>query len=206
MKVLLLLAGFFAYAAAHTCPPLWTGGTHGCYRYMSTPKNWQDARTHCMGFTACGGSGVGDLAVITNQAANDFIKLLREGSVLASPAASVWLGGTDRPLQPPRPGTRPVQPVWRWANGLPFLYTNWAVGQPNNQGGNEDCLRFPSAQSVHMWDDFDCMMELPYICHLYEDPFAGQQPGGQPGTGAGQQPRFLYGQPQQAQIGGHGHN
>jgi len=186
MRVLLCLVGLFAFAASHTCPPLWTMGTHGCYRYMSQPKNWQEARNHCMSFTACGGSGIGDLAVITNQPANDFIKLLREGSVLQPPAPSVWLGGTDA-MQENR---------WQWSNGQPWQYANWAPGQPNNQGGAENCVRFPAERSVDQWDDFDCMTQLPYICHLFEDPMAAQQPGA-----GGQRPAFMYGRPQQAQIG-----
>jgi len=194
MRVLLCLAGLFAFAAAHTCPPLWTMGTEGCYRYFNQPKPFAEARAHCMGFTACGGSGVGDLAIIPNQAANDFMKLLRESSTLAGSGSvpSIWLGGTDDP----------IENNWRWTNGQPWGFVNWAQGQPNNQGGNQDCLRFPADRTVDQWDDWDCMTALPYVCQLFDDPKQNMQPGfGTPGT-PGQRPAFMYGQPQQAQIGG----
>ncbi len=196
MRVLLCLAGLFAFAAAHTCPPLWTGGPTGCYRYFSTPKNWEDARQHCMSFSSCEG-GTGDLVSIGTPKENGFLTLLRKGSVLNTPAPSFWTGGNDQ--------MREGQ--WQWSNGQPLTggFVNWEQGQPNNQGGAENCLRFPGQRSINQWDDWDCFTELPYVCHLYEAP---QQPGNpnnpnnpnQPGR-----PAFIYGRPQPAQIVGHGH-
>nr|AJT58574.1 SM21 protein [Ophiomastix wendtii] len=187
MKVLLCLMGLFAFAAAHSCPPLWTSGPKGCYRYFAKARTWEAARDHCSGFSSCVGNSIGNLVSIGSQAENDYVKLLRESSILATPAPSIWTAGNDRI----REGN------WQWANGQPWDpttgYANWEQGQPNNQGGAENCLRFPGQRSVDQWDDFDCLTELPYICHLFAEPAAQPQPP--------VQPRFLYGQPQQSQIG-----
>ena len=40
-----------------------------------------------------------------------------------------------------------------WYDGRPVTYTNWASGEPNNSGGNEDCVQiFPDG----MWNDLNC--------------------------------------------------
>ena len=46
-----------------------------------------------------------------------------------------WLGATDRD----------EQQVFKWIDGCgkyeDLTFTNWADGQPNNIGGNENCVR-----------------------------------------------------------------
>lgn len=161
MRVLLCLAGLFAFAAAHSCPPLWTSGTKGCYRFFAKPATWEAAKTQCQGFSSCVGNSVGNLVSIDDVQDNEFVKLLREASTLATPAPSIWIGLNDRTL----PNT------FTWSRtGMRATYTNWETGQPNNQGGSEDCVRFPGATSVDKWDDFDCLTELPFICQMYEAP------------------------------------
>lgn len=190
MRVLLCLAGLFAFAAAHTCPPLWTSGPRGCYRYMSTPKSWEAARAICNGFSSCDG-GVGDLVSITSEAETTFLALLRQASNMANPAPSFWTGGNDQLREN----------AWQWSNGQMWQYTNWEQGQPDNRGGSEDCMRFPGQRSVNQWDDWDCFTELPSVCHLLvEEPTHGGQNPNQPGQGGpGQRPAFIYGLPDQSQ-------
>ncbi|KAK6031910.1 lectin C-type domain protein [Ostertagia ostertagi] len=31
---------------------------------------------------------------------------------------------------------------WTWSDERPFSYTNWDHGEPNNKGGNEQCLQY----------------------------------------------------------------
>jgi hypothetical protein len=70
----------------------------------------------------------GHLATITSQQEQDFVNSVNSGFDVA------WLGGSDRR----REG------VWRWVTGpeagIPFTYTNWVPGEPNNAGGNENGL------------------------------------------------------------------
>jgi len=171
MRVLLCLAGLFAFAAAHSCPPLWTSGTKGCYRFFAKPATWEDAKTTCQGFSSCVGNSVGNLVSIEDIQDNEFVKLVRESFSVAQPIKSVWIGLMRQP--PANPGGR--SNTFIWANGQPFSYQNWEAGQPNNQGGSENCVRFPGIASVDKWDDFDCLTALPYICHLYAPP---EQPRG----------------------------
>lgn len=198
MRVLLCLVGFFALTAAHSCPPLWTSGVKGCYRYFAKAKTWEAAKDHCAQFSSCVGNSIGSLSSIESQNENDFIKNLRESSILAQPAPSCWIGLNDRV----------VENTFAWANGRPYVrvpnpaspvpgFTNFERGQPNNQGGAEDCVRMPGQTSIDKWDDYDCLQQLPYICHLYADSTPPQGAPTQPGF----RPAFIYGRPQQAQIG-----
>ncbi|MBM4404112.1 MAG: T9SS type A sorting domain-containing protein [Candidatus Cloacimonetes bacterium] len=51
-----------------------------------------------------------------------------------------WLGGTRRPSAH----------LYKWTNGSPWSYTNWAAGEPNNTGGRQyHTLRW----TVGTWDD-----------------------------------------------------
>lgn len=193
IRVLLCLAGLVAFASAHVCPPLWTSGPYGCYRFFSAPKTWMEARQHCMTFSSCGAQGgIGDLSIVPNEQVNGFAKLIREMYTVVSPAASIWLGGTDAGSEN----------RWRWVNGQPFSFSKWAQGQPDNRVNNEHCLRFPSDRTMDQWDDFDCNTQLPYVCQFYEDPMVNPNTPQTPGQGG--RPFNLYGQPNPAQIG-HGH-
>ena len=95
------------------CDQGWTFSHHtfGCYKFFSGTKSWSAARRSCEGHG-------GDLASISDQATNDFIKRL------GSTPQQAWIG-TKRP--------------WRtWTDGTPWCYENWNAGEPNNAGGDED--------------------------------------------------------------------
>jgi hypothetical protein len=70
--------------------------------------------------------------------------------------------------------------VWLWDDGTQFWsgaaagtavggrYAFWASGEPNNQGGNENCAE---VQSIQGWNDSVCDFEAkPFICKQYRDP------------------------------------
>ena len=56
---------------------------------------------------------------------------------------------------------------WRWVTGEPWTYTNWLVGEPNNEGANENCLMF--AQTNAWGDKWADQSELCPACepHYY---------------------------------------
>lgn len=56
---------------------------------------------------------------------------------------NVWIGYNDNALE----GS------FNWVDGKPLGYTNWALGEPNNSGPNEDCVQMYSDGS---WHDVDC--------------------------------------------------
>jgi hypothetical protein len=64
-----------------------------------------------------------------------------------------WTGYTDRD----------VEGTFTWANGSTARYTNFAVGEPNDYGGNEDCVplgRFGD----YTWNDATCSNGFRYVC------------------------------------------
>ncbi|CAH1781623.1 unnamed protein product [Owenia fusiformis] len=68
----------------------------------------------------------------------------------------LWIGGmrgsTDKP--------------WNWmgseGKSTPQQYTNWIEGEPNNAGGDEDCMELYQYQ----WNDENCEKKQNYICEI----------------------------------------
>jgi glucose/arabinose dehydrogenase len=67
-----------------------------------------------------------------------------------------WIGLTDRE----------VEGQFTWVNGEPLTYTNWAAGEPNDFGGNQDFATINYSESKQ-WDDafgttsFQGIIEIP---------------------------------------------
>lgn len=65
-------------------------------------------------------------------------------------------------------GGRSVGGVWHWTDGSTFDYTNWLVGEPNNQNGNEECLAVgqPDFGTGAQWNDRRCgrNQASPFMC------------------------------------------
>jgi hypothetical protein len=95
----------------------------------------------------------GYLATITSSAENNLV------AGLVSNNPSFWVvdgGGGDGPWigAIKLPGaTSPVN--WTWVNGESFSYNNWASGQPNNSGGNQDHIQLysPTGLMGTNWND-----------------------------------------------------
>ncbi len=126
-KKLTVAAALLAMSAgtASAAPMQWTsasGGNDNWYELIIVPGGmaWTAAFVAATSSTFMGSSGY--LATITSQGEQDFLNSLNPGNVNA------WLGGTDLNTE----GT------WEWATGEAFSYTNWAPGEPNDFGGNED--------------------------------------------------------------------
>jgi hypothetical protein len=90
---------------------------------MLTPSSWTDAEA---GAVSMGGH----LATVRNLAENDWLRTTFQ-PFAADPNASLLIGFTDAAQE----GT------FVWTSGEPVTFTNWAAGEPNNQGGGagEDC-------------------------------------------------------------------
>jgi len=135
-----------------------TGHTYEIYRKDGI--SWEEA-------DACArrplgnapGAIVGHLATVTSSSENAWVidDLLQPARVKPAPnlgQSQVWVGGFRD------------AGAWRWVNNEgqfgpfppgvtgPTVYTNWASGEPNNQGGSENHLtlgRFPS--NLYGWND-----------------------------------------------------
>lgn len=112
------------------------------YLFVDNDYSWQDARDDC---AARGGY----LVTIQDEAENQFINQFGFGSF--------WLGATDETEE----GT------WGWVTGEPWMYTNWAEGQPDNDitddssGENYLALLWPEAPS--QWNDVP-NGSGPFVC------------------------------------------
>ena len=106
--------------------------------------SWETARQTCVS------SHNADLATITSAAENTFAYILAGKQI-------TWIGGSDRKTE----GT------FTWSDGTPWdkeqLATLWGKGEPNNSGGNEDCIDiFPIFSGL--FNDAACSLKYQFIC------------------------------------------
>ena len=140
--------------AARVCPPPPTGcsafacsGSGSCY-YLCAKRSWTAAAS------ACGMQHIGCIVTINDQAEQDCI-------VAASNPVFpdvVWFGFVQAPNS--------VEPAggWGWQCGSStYVAPNWGSGEPNNQGGHEDCAAMTTGGG---WFDADCTTQARYVCEL----------------------------------------
>jgi len=120
------------------CESGWTFSpiTKKCYKVITSPKFWDDARSDCRSVSG------GELASVTSSQINDFLRTLTK--------SLSWVGGY-------RSGSN-----WFWTDGSSFSYTNWNVNEPNNAGGQEDKIVFN--WFGNQWNDSPGEFKYPYIC------------------------------------------
>lgn len=59
----------------------------------------------------------------------------------------IWIGFNDEA----------VEGQFQWYDGSQVVYTNWAPGEPNNSGGNENCTQiYPGGNYPGTWNDLKC--------------------------------------------------
>ncbi|MFO0588570.1 MAG: lectin-like protein [Polyangiaceae bacterium] len=114
------------------------------YCAYTTPRTWQSARQVCK-------SDGGDLAAFNdvNEAHDIFVAM---GPPIGA-AEAVWFG-----LQEPTPGK------WTWLSGAALVDTSWNKGEPNNDGGREDCGEWRLADGT--WNDAPCDSMRRFVCGL----------------------------------------
>jgi hypothetical protein len=109
------------------------------YEFVSAPGiSWTNARTGAATLSLYGLQGY--LATITSSQENDFLT--------AKVSGTAWIGASDAA----------VEGVWRWVtgpeSGSSLSYSNWASGEPNNSGGNEDyCHMMTWTTPPGEWND-----------------------------------------------------
>jgi len=98
------------------------------------------------------------LVAISGELENDFVYAAVGSAMGATPGTYVWLGGTDE-------GT---EGSWRWHNGEPWVFTNWAPdtgfgAEPNNSGGVEHYLEMGRTANSQ-WNDVAATSRNFYVC------------------------------------------
>ncbi|XP_053409086.1 macrophage mannose receptor 1-like [Mercenaria mercenaria] len=127
------------------CGPGWESNplTAYCYMFVDQPLSWLDALTQCRAYR-------GQLVSIeSSQEINYLAARMQSMNSLA-----VWTGANDRGSEG----------GWKWINGKPFAFFNWAPGQPSGHalGQGQDCVAMFTQSAL--WDDVDCTTRNGYIC------------------------------------------
>ena len=132
------------------CPIGWYEFNSTCYKWFRTKSSWFEA------FDVCKANN-GNLAGIPDEAVNEFlVNYIPYGQV----DDYCWVGGYELDAG-----------SWAWDDGMPWAYTHWKEGEPNNDDGkNEDCLgmitwSFPNFdEEPGFWDDLHCDLEKSFVC------------------------------------------
>ncbi|KAL9970563.1 hypothetical protein ACROYT_G022962 [Oculina patagonica] len=125
-----------------------------CYKLFTEPETWNNAAAKCKSLGA-------ELVKVESADENDF--LIK--TFLTASAVTYWIGLTDQV----------EEGKWMWTDGsLLANYTNWAGNNPNNLGGNQNCVHI-SKGSFQLgdhyikrfngeWNDLECYFALGYVC------------------------------------------
>ncbi|XP_035786836.1 perlucin-like [Anopheles albimanus] len=96
------------------------------------------------------------LAIVTSSADSELIKeAINATNTTTEPW---WIGGTDLGLEGSFLWISTELPV-----GHRTGYTNWYAGEPNNFGGNENCMEIGRRTNVG-WIDVPCDWKQKFVC------------------------------------------
>ncbi|KAJ8036335.1 Macrophage mannose receptor 1 [Holothuria leucospilota] len=141
------------------CPSGWDQYGYRCYKIygysQSERRSWYDGRDNCQ-------VQGGDLVIIHSQEIQSFII-----SKMQEVGFPIYIGLSDI--------TNRGQ--FRWVDGTPVDYTNWDGREPNEVGGEEDCVEMLFGYGeVGRWNDIGCDGSKGYICQRSIDEAYPQQP------------------------------
>ena len=81
-----------------------------------------------------------------------------EQQALASSVAKpTWIGLHRDPKNMSR---------WLWVDESLVTYTNWHTGEPNDFGGDENCVELLTSYRGAEWNDKNCNRSLRYVCEI----------------------------------------
>jgi hypothetical protein len=144
--VLGLLINFMPLVA-QADPVQWVSNGHW-YVVVDAPAiNWLEANAVANAKQLNGLKG--HLVTITSEAENRFLV-----DSFGEKLKERWIGGFQAEGAPEPNGG------WTWVTGEIWQYTNWAAGEPNNFGGNENALIFVGGA---LWNDKDASDNAHWI-------------------------------------------
>ncbi len=117
-------------------------GQHFAFCFLAMPFGMAESDCVSMG---------GHLASIHDQATQDFIV----SSAYGIAVGEWWVGGTDENFEG----------HFMWTDRTPFDFAFWNDGEPNNAGGNENCIHLASWAGGR-WNDIPCDASMNYVCHI----------------------------------------
>ncbi|CAC5387224.1 unnamed protein product [Mytilus coruscus] len=131
------------------------GSDTSYYSFHAKPLNWYDAYTACRSEDS-----QSSLVSINSQGEQDFlVRTIKNDENLANVGSlGFYTGGNDEKIE--------HNFVWT-DTGASVTYTNWHPGQPNNVGGDQDCLLLQYPDNNFEWGDVGCSEKHPYICEYH---------------------------------------
>ncbi|XP_071133188.1 perlucin-like protein [Mytilus edulis] len=127
------------------CSAGWKEYNNHCYYFSNNKTTWFEAERICRNMGAY-------LVKVTDAKENSWIKnIIITKKVVAQ---NYWMGAQDQLKEG----------EWRWVSDQSKVqYSGWSTGEPNNYGGNEDCVLFYLPCSFN-WNDGRCHFPYGYIC------------------------------------------
>ncbi|XP_045215574.2 perlucin-like [Mercenaria mercenaria] len=126
---------------------------HGtqCYKIAALEASWMEAKMYCRLLGS-------ELAIIDDSTEESTV----EGMLTKLHGSHIdedyWISGTDIINEND----------WRWmtsdGTSIPFNYTHWGTGKPDNLGGNENCLVIHFRKGRTSWNDNVCNALHSFIC------------------------------------------
>ncbi|XP_062569840.1 perlucin-like [Saccostrea cucullata] len=134
------------------------GSSISCYTFHPEPLIYVDAIKSCKRVWP-------DASLLQIETAEEqtFISYHINNSQAMTYAADfgIWIGGNDIDTE--------HNFVWIGSeNPIPFNYTNWHQGQPNNMNGDQDCvmLQYRTNNNDYEWGDVGCAEKHSFICEM----------------------------------------
>ncbi|XP_077993136.1 lymphocyte antigen 75-like [Glandiceps talaboti] len=133
------------------CPTGWKEFNDRCYSFhgidnVNNQSDWQSARDVCRGLG-------GDLVTVHHESLQSFITMQ-----LLESDTDVWIGLSDLSHQN----------VYKWTEGSPSDYRNWAVGRPGFHTQGRTCVLISSSLD-DKWDNVNCDDLKGWICQGNKD-------------------------------------
>jgi len=149
MLAIVFLSFVLSHAEALICPDGWTSTwLNQCYLMSPNKMNWFQAQEFCWGQN-------GFLAEVKTRD--------QQSSLYFLPSElNFWIGLNDIENEG----------KFVWAEGHEEMnFSNWIPGQPNNSGGEEDCVHMAGSLDYGKWNDAPCtnvdgwgMLPLHALC------------------------------------------
>lgn len=137
-----------------------------CFAYYEAQQNWYNAKTLC-------DIHRGHLVVVRNEKTNAAVQSLITGDV--------WLGASDESanISLASEGNffwlSDATPFWKGVqkgSSVRRAYANWNTNEPNNFGGNKNCVTIHAADG--RWNTSACSAKYGYVCQIAATKMSGR--------------------------------